>query len=45
MKLHSHEEMLDSVIGPKGTEARNDFEARLKAEIDAHQMGEAIIGR
>ena len=42
MKLHSHEEMLDTVIGKKGTAARNDFEARLKAEIDAYQIGEAI---
>ena len=30
------------VIGKKGTAARNDFEARLKAEIDAYQIGEAI---
>ena len=30
MKLHSHEEMLDTVIGQKGTAARNDFEARLR---------------
>ena len=42
MKLHSHEEMLDKVIGKKGTAARNDFESRLKAEIDAYQIGEAI---
>ncbi|SDG49048.1 hypothetical protein SAMN04487901_104195 [Prevotella communis] len=33
---------LDTVIGKKGTAARNDFEARLKAEIDAYQIGEAI---
>lgn len=33
MKLHSHEEMLDTVIGPKGTVVRDDFDARLKAEI------------
>lgn len=38
MKLHSHEEMLDKVIGKKGTAARNDFESRLKAEIDAYQI-------
>ena len=42
MKLHSHDEMLDKVIGKKGTAARNDFESRLKAEIDAYQIGEAI---
>ena len=39
MKLHSNEEMLDKVIGKKGTAARNDFESRLKAEIDAYQIG------
>jgi len=42
MKLHSHEEMLDTVIGPKGTVVRDDFDARLKAEIDAYMIGEAI---
>ena len=42
MKLHTHEEMLEAVIGPKGSEARNDFDARLKAEIEAYQIGEAI---
>lgn len=42
MKLHSHEEMLDIVIGKKGTTARDDFDAKLKAEIDAYQIGEAI---
>lgn len=42
MKLHTHEEMLNTVIGKKGTVARNEFEARLKAEIEAYQIGEAI---
>lgn len=42
MKLHTHNEMLDTVIGKKGTAARNEFEARLKAEIEAYQIGEAI---
>ncbi len=42
MKLHTHDEMLNSVIGTKGSAARNDFEARLKAEIEAYQIGEAI---
>ena len=31
MKLHTHEEMLDAVIGQKGTAARNEFDAKLKA--------------
>ena len=42
MKLHTHEEMLNTVIGKKGTAARIEFEARLKAEIEAYQIGEAI---
>ena len=42
MKLHTHEEMLDAVIGKKGTAARNEFDTKLKAEIDAYQIGEAI---
>lgn len=42
MKLHTHDEMLDTVIGHKGTNRRDDFDARLKAEIDAYKIGEAI---
>lgn len=42
MKLHTHEEMLDAVIGKKGTTTRNEFDAKLKAEIDSYQIGEAI---
>lgn len=42
MKLHTHEEMLNSVVGKKGTAARNEFDARLKADIEAYQIGEAI---
>ena len=41
MKLHTHEEMLDAVIGKKGTTARNEFDAKLKAEIDSYQIGAA----
>ena len=43
MKLHSHEEMQDTVIGKKGTAARNDFEARLKAEIDLGVLGSVAL--
>ena len=42
MKLHTHEEMLSTVIGPKGSPARNEFDERLKAEIEAYKIGEAI---
>mgnify|MGYP002625465286 CR=1 FL=1 len=42
MKLHTHEEMLDSVIGVQGTPHRDEFESKLKAELEAYQIGEAI---
>lgn len=42
MKLHTHEEMLNSVVGKKETAERNEFDARLKADIEAYQIGEAI---
>lgn len=38
MKLYTHEEMLDSVIGEKGTPRRDEYEAK----IDAFLIGEAI---
>lgn len=38
MKLHSHEELLDSVMGLKGTPKRDKFEA----ELDNYLIGEAI---
>ena len=42
MKLHSHDEMLDSVIGVKGTPGRDEFDSKLRTEIEAYQIGEAI---
>ncbi len=38
MKFYTHEEMLDSVIGEKGTQRRDRYEA----EINSFLMGEAI---
>nr|UWF95492.1 MAG: helix-turn-helix domain protein [Bacteriophage sp.]UWI29255.1 MAG: helix-turn-helix domain protein [Bacteriophage sp.] len=38
MKLYTHEEMLDSVIGVKGTPRRDEYEAK----VDAFLIGEAI---
>ncbi len=38
MKFYTHEEMLDSVIGEKGTSRRDKYEA----EINSFLMGEAI---
>ena len=42
MKLYSHDEMLDSVIGVKGTPERDEFDSKLRAEIEVYQIGEAI---
>ena len=42
MKLHSHYEMLDAVIGVKGTLGRDEFDSKLRTEIEAYQIGEAI---
>lgn len=38
MKLHTHEELLDSVIGLKGTPKRDKFET----ELENYLIGEAI---
>lgn len=38
MKLYTHDEMMDSVIGKKGTPRRNKLDADLKTFL----MGEAI---
>ena len=38
MKLYTHDEMMDSVIGEKGTPRRDKLEADLKTYL----MGEAI---
>ena len=38
MKLYTHEEMLDSVIGVKGTPRRDEYEAK----VDAFLLGEMI---
>ena len=36
MKYYTHEEMLETVVGKKGTKTRNEFETKLKAERDSH---------
>lgn len=41
-KFYTHEEMLDTVVGEKGTAKRNEFEAKLKAEVEAYKIGLAI---
>lgn len=41
-KFYTHEEMLDTVVGEKGTAKRNEFETKLKAEVEAYKIGMAI---
>ncbi|MBO4826156.1 MAG: helix-turn-helix transcriptional regulator [Prevotella sp.] len=40
--FYTHEEMLDTVVGEKGTKRRDQFEAKLKSEIEAYKIGMAI---
>jgi ribosome-binding protein aMBF1 (putative translation factor) len=42
MKLHTLDEMTDKYIGPIGTPKRDQFEAKLAAELHAYHVGEAI---
>ena len=42
MKLTTLEELEDKVIGSVGTPERNEYEAKLAAELHAYKIGEAI---
>lgn len=42
MKLYTQEEVLDEIVGPIGTPERDEFEAKLKKEVDEYFIGEAI---
>ena len=42
MKLYTQEEVLDEIVGTIGTPDRDEFEARLKKEVDGYFIGEAI---
>ena len=42
MKLTTLEELEDKVIGSVGPPERNEYEAKLAAELHAFQMGETI---
>jgi len=42
MKLYSQEEVDNMIFGPIGTPERDAIEAKLKAELEAYQIGEAI---
>lgn len=41
-KFYTQEEMLDELIGKIGTPERDEFEAKLKKEVDEYFIGEAI---
>ena len=42
MKLTTHAEMLDRHIGKVGTPERDEFDKKVKAEIEAYKVGEAL---
>ena len=42
MKLYTQEEVLDEIVGTTGSPDRDEFEARLKKEVDGYFIGEAI---
>ena len=42
IELYSQDEMMDMVIGPKGTPKRDAFESKLAAELEAYKIGEAL---
>lgn len=41
-KFYTEDEMLDELIGVVGTPERDEFEAKLKKEVDDYFIGEAI---
>ncbi len=42
MKLHSFDDYKDELFGKVGTPERDEMEAKLKEEVDAYFVGEAI---
>jgi ribosome-binding protein aMBF1 (putative translation factor) len=42
MKFYTEEEILDEFIGKVGTAERDEFEAKVKKEVDDYYIGEAI---
>ena len=42
MKTYTLEEITDEFIGKKGTPERDEFDAEVKASVEAYKMGEAI---
>lgn len=41
-KFYTEEEMMDELIGKVGTPKRDEFEAKVKKEVDDYYIGEAI---
>ena len=41
-KFYTEDEVLDEFIGKVGTPERDEFEAKLKKEVDEYFIGEAI---
>ena len=41
-KFYTEEEMLDELIGKVGTPKRDEFEAKVKKEVDDYYIGEVI---
>lgn len=44
MKTYTLEEITSEFIGSKGTPERDEFDAEVKAAVEAYRMGEAIRG-
>ena len=42
LKLYTTEELLNEDLGPAGTPERDQFDAKVAEEINAHYVGEAI---
>lgn len=42
MKLYTLDQCIDRSIGKKGTPERDQFDAEVRAEIEAYRIGEAI---
>ena len=42
MKLYTLDQCIDQSIGKKGTPERDNFDAEVKAELEAYRIGEAI---
>ena len=44
MKLYSFDSVLDRHIGPRGSEARDDFEREVIEAVESSKMAESLTG-